>query len=252
MPIRTRFNEYISKFEDDFAKEYAIRRPSYPTELFAWLASVAPSNETCWDVGTGSGQVAVGLADHFAKVYASDTNERLLAHAKTHDRVEYNTWPAEEPELAGGSVDLVTVGMAVQWFDLDRFYAAVRRMLRPNGVLAAFSFFFFEVEPELDRRVKEWYFGPLQKHVPPEIEILHNNYRDLPFPFERIESPSLHLRTEWPVEDMIAFLAQWGMVKAATAAGSDPLSEITPHLRERWGTGQREIQWPLTLIAARP
>jgi len=38
------------------AKQYAETRPSYPQELFQFIASKTPAHDLVWDVGTGSGQ----------------------------------------------------------------------------------------------------------------------------------------------------------------------------------------------------
>lgn len=89
------------------AANYATYRPYYPDELFAWLAEVAPNRDSAWDCGTGSGQAAVGLASRFAAVVATS---------------------------------LVTVGQALHWFDRPAFYGEVRRVLRPGGVLAVWSY----------------------------------------------------------------------------------------------------------------
>ena len=40
------------------AKQYAETRPSYPQELFQFIASKTPAHDLVWDVGTGSGQAA--------------------------------------------------------------------------------------------------------------------------------------------------------------------------------------------------
>jgi len=40
------------------AKQYADARPSYPPQLFQFIASKTPSHNLVWDVGTGSGQAA--------------------------------------------------------------------------------------------------------------------------------------------------------------------------------------------------
>jgi len=40
------------------AKQYADARPSYPPQLFQFIASKTPSHYLAWDVGTGSGQAA--------------------------------------------------------------------------------------------------------------------------------------------------------------------------------------------------
>jgi len=40
------------------AKEYSNARPSYPPQLFQFIASKTPSHNLAWDVATGSGQAA--------------------------------------------------------------------------------------------------------------------------------------------------------------------------------------------------
>lgn len=43
------------------AKEYSETRPSYPPELFEFIASKTPGYDLAWDVGTGSGQAATSV-----------------------------------------------------------------------------------------------------------------------------------------------------------------------------------------------
>jgi len=126
-------------FADHFGARtasYRLYRPDYPPELFAYLAGLSPRRELAWDCGTGSGQAAVGLAAHFARVAATDASEAQLAHAEPNERVEYRTAPAEASGLAGTSVDLVAVAQALHWFDRPAFYREVRRVLRPGATLA--------------------------------------------------------------------------------------------------------------------
>src|SRR5262249_7162330 len=105
-------------FKDHFsghAADYRAFRPDYPPELFAFLASVAPGRDLAWDCGTGSGQAAVGLAEHFAKVFATDASAEQLKNAQPHPRVEYAVAPAEKCPLGDHVVDLVTVAQALHW-----------------------------------------------------------------------------------------------------------------------------------------
>src|SRR6185436_5288611 len=102
-------------FEDHYsghADAYARHRPRYPDELFAWLASVSPGRALAWDVGTGSGQVAVSLAKHFDRVVATDASAEQLARAIPHERVDYHHEPAGRSSLPSTSADLITAGAA--------------------------------------------------------------------------------------------------------------------------------------------
>ena len=44
------------------AEQYAEGRPSYPPELFEFIASKTPSHDLAWDVGAGSGQAAQSVS----------------------------------------------------------------------------------------------------------------------------------------------------------------------------------------------
>lgn len=47
------------------AGHYAEGRPSYPPELFEFIASKTPSQDLAWDVGTGNGQAARSVSFFF-------------------------------------------------------------------------------------------------------------------------------------------------------------------------------------------
>ena len=121
------------------SREYAASRPLYPQELFDWLASCVNRREVAWDAATGNGQAALGLATRFDRVIATDRSAGQLEHARPHPRIEYRIATAEESGLPAHSVDLVAAAAAIHWFNLGRFYAEVGRVIRPGGLLAAWT-----------------------------------------------------------------------------------------------------------------
>ncbi|RHN47756.1 hypothetical protein MtrunA17_Chr7g0256461 [Medicago truncatula] len=48
-------------------KEYADARPSYPPQLFQFIASKTPSHNLVWDVATGSGQAAKSVISYIVQ-----------------------------------------------------------------------------------------------------------------------------------------------------------------------------------------
>ena len=151
------------------AREYANFRPGYPPELFAWLARNCVARRAVWDCGCGSGQASTALADHFDHVHATDVSAEQIAAAKPHPRVSYSVAPAERSSLEDRSVDLTVVAQALHWFDLDAFYAEVRRVSKREAILAAWAYAFFRSDdPDLDRAMAKVGLGTLADYWRPE------------------------------------------------------------------------------------
>ena len=101
-----------------FADRYARGRPRYPAALFDWLADAVDRHELAWDCGTGNGQAALGLAERFARVVATDRSAEQLRHATPHPHIDYRLEQAERSGLADGTADAAgtagTPGTAAQ------------------------------------------------------------------------------------------------------------------------------------------
>jgi ubiquinone/menaquinone biosynthesis C-methylase UbiE len=108
------------------AAEYAHLRPTYPDDLFEFLATIVASRNIAWDCATGNGQAATHLARHFGQVIATDESGEMIAQAPRHPRITYWVAEAEDSGIEHHLVDLMTVAATIHWFDLDRFYAEVR------------------------------------------------------------------------------------------------------------------------------
>lgn len=51
-----------AKLYDTQAKEYRDIRPSYPPELFQFIASKTPIHDLAWDAGAGNGQATISVS----------------------------------------------------------------------------------------------------------------------------------------------------------------------------------------------
>jgi SAM-dependent methyltransferase len=239
-------------FKDHFSKQaadYAKFRPGYPQKLFAYLRSIAPNRQLAWDCGTGNGQAAVGLASVFDRVIATDASEKQIANAQLHERVEYRVASAENSGIKSGTIDLIMVAQALHWFDLDRFYAEARRVLKPDGVLAASAYNLLQIEPAIDEVVDRYYYEVVGPFWPPERKLVEN-FADLRFPFHEIERREFQMTAQWNLEHLIGYLGSWSSTQRfITATGTDPLEEIAGEVRPVWGAPNqiREVNWPLIL-----
>ena len=240
-----------STFEDHFSKQaqlYAQYRPKYPEEVYAYLASLAPGHSLAWDCGTGNGQAAIGLAAYFDRVYATDASAEQVSRAQPHEKVEYRVESAEHVSLGDSSVDLVTVAVAVHWFDFDEFYREVRRVLKPDGILAVWTYSFTEISPEIDSVVRTYYYETLRGFWPERIHYLEEKYETLPFPFEEIASPSFAMERNLNLAQYAGFLDSWSATQRyKEQKGHHPLGVIWDELSAAWGNEKepRLVRWPL-------
>ena len=244
-------NNKTFNFEDHFSKQsekYAQFRPHYPDELYAYLASLAPGHSLAWDCGTGNGQAAIGLAKHFDKVYATDASAEQIALAYAHAKVDYRVEPAEHVSLGTASTDLVTVAVAIHWFNFDEFYREVQRVLKPNGILAVWTYSLTEISPEIDQLINQYYGEILNGYWPERIHYLEERYETIPFPFEEIVPSSFVMEINWDLIQLAGFLDSWSATQRYKAQmRHHPLEIIWPKLTVAWGNENepRLIRWPL-------
>lgn len=245
------------RFRDHFSTQagvYAKHRPTYPPALYEHLAKLAPGRTLAWDCATGQGQAALALANHFDRVVATDASEAQLQHAPKHPSVEFRRALAESSGLPDGSVDLIAVAAAIHWFDLDRFYAEVRRVSRPGAVLAAWSYgAAVDVSDDIDPVVRRFADETLGPYWPPEFAHVRTRYENLLFPFPRLPAPGpMAATTEGDLEAFLGNVRSWsGLNRYVEATGRDPVPELEAELRPLWGEGARMIAWPLHFLLGR-
>ena len=244
------FSDHFSGHSTDYAKY----RPGYAPELFERLKSLTSAHDLVWDVGTGNGQAAVELAKFFRQVVATDPSAAQIANAQSHSRVAYKVQPAEQSDLADASVDLVTVAQAIHWFDFDRFYVQVKRVLKPSGAIAAWTYTLNEVTPQVDAVTRHFYADVVGEYWPPERRYIEACYRDIPFPFVEIPVAPIRMTTQWSLSDYVGYLRTWSATQRYIKAnGRDPVESIGQSLLDAWGTPEtlRAITWPIHIRAGR-
>lgn len=245
-------------FKDHFSSQadsYARYRPSYPAELFHYLASLTPSQQLVWDCATGSGQAAVALTEWFEQVIATDASAQQLQRAQQHPQVSYQVASAEAVPLATASLDLICVAQALHWFDLDAFSTEVRRLLKPGAVLAAWSYGMTQVGSEIDTLIEHFYRDTVGRWWPPERRMVENGYTSIKLPFRAIKTPEFSMQADWELGQLIGYLGSWSAVqRCRSATGRDPMTGFIDKLKQAWGAPPeqaRTVRWPLVLKAWR-
>ena len=241
-------------FSDHFSRlaaNYATYRPNYPSRFFGWLAGQAKRRRVAWDCATGNGQAAVGLAEFFAKVEATDASPEQIAHAIPRFGVEYRVAPADASGLQSGIVDLVTVAQALHWFDHHAFFAEARRVLAPGGAIAVWSYMNpWLTDPVLDAMLQRFTEETIGPWWPPERAIVLDGYRTIDFPFAEVAPPPFTLVQAWTLAELAGYLRTWsGTARYVAHHGHDPVDDLEAELGARWGdpVSRRLVRWPIAL-----
>jgi len=233
---------------------YKAFRPGYPTALFEALCDGLGHDAVVWDCATGNGQAACELASFAALVVASDMSIAQLQNARPGRNIAYVQALAESMPLPAGSVDLITIAQALHWFDFERYFAEARRVLKPGGRIAAWTYSFLAVAPQLGAEIEtvvRWFYhdvvGP---YWPPERRWVDEAYRTIPFPFRELPAPACAIEVDWDLPAIVGYLGSWSATQRyRDLTHRDPLRELTERLSAVWGppASSRHLSWPLLI-----
>jgi ubiquinone/menaquinone biosynthesis C-methylase UbiE len=243
------FPEHFPDYFSGHASDYAEYRPQSPGQLYRFLADNCVERRLAWDCATGNGQAAVSLIRFFDRVVATDASGTQIAAARPHPEIRYAVAAAEDSGLAEASVDLVTVAQALHWFNIDAFLAEATRVLKPGGIVAAWSYEKCSVDADIDPII-ERIFAEVENHWPAERRIVENRYSDIDYPWTLLEVPQYSMSEHWRVEQALGYFRTWSASKRYQQKnGRDPISRHEMALRKAWGNAGRAISWPLTVKA---
>jgi SAM-dependent methyltransferase len=132
MPV----HEVAQRGFDAGADAYERARPSYPPEAVAWLVEnlrIGDGSRVC-DLAAGTGKLTRLLAPSGAQLVAIEPVEGMSRHLRSaQPDVPVAAGTAEALPLRAASLDAVTVAQAFHWFDADRAFGELGRVLRPGG-----------------------------------------------------------------------------------------------------------------------
>jgi SAM-dependent methyltransferase len=168
--------------------------------------------------------------------------------------VEYRVARADASGLEPGSIGLVTVAQALHWFAHEPFFAEVRRVTIPGGVIAAWSYRFCHAGADLETMLREFEYVTMGPYWHPERKWVQERYRTIPFPFEEIPAPGFELRAEWTLRQLGAYLGSWSAVASfRRERGEDPVAPLLERIAGLWGPSERKrvVTWPVDVRVGR-
>lgn len=234
------------------AEEYAKYRPVYPQELYNFIFGHVTRFDLAWDCGTGNGQAAVALAGQFKRVIATDMSGNQIRFAKIQPNITYQVCPAEKTPFPSSSFDLVTVAQALHWFDFDHFYPELKRVLKPEGIFAAWSYGLARVDPKVDKVIDYLHYDILKLYWDPRRLLVDENYQTIPFPLSKFNTPVFFIEALWTFEYYVNYISKtWSAVQTYLEKnGSNPMDLIKEDIKKAWGNIQSSkiITWPVALL----
>jgi len=123
------------------AERYANGRPYFHPLAIKKIGAVCCETgrvNRALDVGCGTGQSTLALVEVADKIIGLDNSTEMLSHAAGHAQISYVEARAEQLPFDDGAFDLVTVGLALHWFDQQQFMLEARRVLRQGGWLVIY------------------------------------------------------------------------------------------------------------------
>lgn len=232
---------------------YAKFRPTYPQTIFDYLYPLVPQKQNAWDCGTGNGQIAQVLCQDFDTVEATDISASQLDNAYAAANIRYSVQPAEQTTFNDNTFDLITVAQAVHWFDFERFNEEVKRVGKPNSIIALIGYELICITPEIDAVILRLYKQILGPYWAPERAYLEQQYKAIPFPFRELETPEITNIKLWKFEHLLGYLNTWSSVHLFIEKnGYNPVEEISKDLALHWGTAAfRKVYFPIIFRAGR-
>jgi SAM-dependent methyltransferase len=243
-----------SKLFDDKADLYASARPMYPKELFEFIASLVQPHSSAWDCATGNGQAAIGLAKYFSRVEATDISQEQIDNAFQGQNIQYSVQPSESTRFVDDQFDLVNVAQALHWFDYEKYWNEVARVLKPAGVFVAFSYVWPNINRDIDQIVEDYIKKVIEPYWAPNNRLVWDSYRSLELPFKTIPCPNIDLENHWDLVQFLNYIHTWSATRRCMSdIGNGFFEEARGALQSAWGESEekRLVRQPLTIIAGR-
>ena len=123
----------------DRVDNYTKYRPSYPEDAIAWILSKceSPRDKVFADIGSGTGIFSKLLIPNAKVIYGVEPNFEMRSAAEK-DLNKYSNFvsingTAEKTNLDNESIDHITVAQAFHWFDQEKSFLEIKRILKKNG-----------------------------------------------------------------------------------------------------------------------
>ncbi|CAG8602035.1 17373_t:CDS:2 [Cetraspora pellucida] len=263
---------------------YDAYRPTYSPHLYskvyAYHALHSSSFSTALDIATGTGYIAKELSKTFQQVYATDISHNMLSSAFRSPKIQYSVSTAEDlSQFQDSTFDLVTVGQAAHWFNREKFFKEVWRVLKQSGTLAIWGYGYHVVDgyPAASKKMLEFGSKTMGDHWDQGRLVIENLYRDIVIPDDlfkniiwerhefdekegKMKNGESFVSQEWSVDRLKSYMKTWSAYKNYMSKCQkenqkieDPIDKLFEEIKkdEGWEDDQiLKITWPFVLALA--
>ena len=154
-------SEYAERTFD--VSEYLSKRPQYPEKIYELILNYhiqgnETSTQTLLDLGCGPGQGSWPFLGIFDEVIGIDPGEEMIKHARqAYEQIakeksrkgekvanaNYHVCAVESLDtlvIPDKSIDLAIAATAAHWFDMQKTYAHLTRLVKPGGTIAFWTY----------------------------------------------------------------------------------------------------------------
>lgn len=270
------------------AAAYAAFRPTYPSHLYETILEYHHGpRRLAIDLGCGHGVMAQHFAKVFTEVVGIDPSKRMIDQARSATSAEefpnlnFADAPAEDlPFIADKTVDLVVAGQAAHWFDTDRFWPEMARVVKAGGTVALFGYkdHVFVDHPNASKILDKYAYEMSDRYLglfwqQPGRSRVQDKLRALKPPtagWERIErieyepgtggpktgEGTMFLNKKMSLDNCMRYVRTWSAVNAwqeahpnrtsrESGGNGDVVDELFDAIRESENDWQNDPQWNL-------
>lgn len=201
------------------------------------------------------------MTDHFSTVARQYAEARPTYPAALFDWLASLTPARDQVWDAGAGSGQASLALAerfqrvqaLHWFNLDAFYAEVRRVLKPEGVIAVWSYGLLTTDDDdLTQAVMHLHNDIVGPYWPPQRHDVENGYANLAFPFTALPVPDFVMTAQWDLHRLLGYFRSWSATaRMEKDTGDNPIDGYAPVLQALWGDPERvrPITWPLLVKA---
>ncbi|KAG4066030.1 hypothetical protein HA402_001277 [Bradysia odoriphaga] len=250
---------------EDHSNDYTKFRPKTPEQCIQWIVEYLSEQITkesgkfsaAADIGCGTGQCTVLLADYFKNVHGFDVAESQINQANRdnqYSNVSYSVSPAEQIPLPDHSLDLITCSQCFHWFDFENFYTEVNRLLKPGGVLALITYIrplIVHSDNEIRNLIRNSFTSPpLNAFVDEKLKIVDNGYADVVLPFNDVQRRETTVYADGVTgSQIIGYIKSWSSygrcVQEEPESAKRMLGDIESRIKSKTGKHVTDEQFTL-------